>query len=78
VELHVHQAAGERVEARAAVALDVLPEQPELGQAAHERPGQLGRLPVLVDRRQDLAVDEAPVSRKCSHCSSVNCSRTKK
>ena len=43
----------------AAVALDVLAQQAELGEPAHQRPRQLGRLPVLVDHRQHLAVDEA-------------------
>ena len=59
VQFHVHQSAGERGHPRAAVALDVLPEEAELGQAAHQRPRQLGRLPVLVDLRQHFVVDEA-------------------
>ena len=51
---------GERAHPGAAVAVDVLAVQAEVGEAAHERPGQLRGLPVLVDRRQDLPVDEAP------------------
>ena len=60
VQLHVDQAARERAHARAAVPGDVLAEEPELGDPAHQRPRQLGRLPVLVDRGQHLLVDEAP------------------
>jgi hypothetical protein len=50
----------ERAHAGAAVAADVLAVEAELRQAAHERPGELLGLPVLVDRGQDLLVDEAP------------------
>ena len=60
VQLHVHQPARERAHARAAVALDVLAEQAELGEPAHQRPRELGALPVAVDDGQHLAVDEAP------------------
>ena len=59
VQFHVHQSAGQRGHSRAAVALDVLAEEAELGQAAHQRPRQLGGLPVLVDLRQHFVVDEA-------------------
>src|SRR5207302_4240471 len=45
--------------ARTAVSLDVVADDPELGEAAGERPGELGLLPVVVDHRQDLPVDEA-------------------
>ena len=60
VQLHVDQAARERAHARAAVPVDVLAVEPELGEPAHQRPRQLGRLPVVVDRGQHLLVDEAP------------------
>src|SRR6185369_3817197 len=53
-------AAGERAHAGAAVALDVVADQPQLGEPPHQGPGQLGPLPVLVDRREHLVVDEAP------------------
>jgi hypothetical protein len=56
VQLHVDQAAGERAHAGAAVVLDVLAVEAELGEPAHQRPGELGGLPVLVDRGQHLAV----------------------
>ena len=58
VQLHVDQAARERAHAGAAVTLDVLAQQSELGEPVHQRPRQLGRLPVVVDRGQHLAVDE--------------------
>ena len=59
VQLHVDQAARQRAHARAAMPADVLAVEPELGHPAHQRPRQLGRLPVLVDRREHLGVDEA-------------------
>ena len=43
----------------AAVAADVLPDEPELGEPAHERPRQLRALPIAVDHREHLLVDEA-------------------
>ena len=46
VQLHVDEPAGERAHARAAVALDVLADEPQLGEPAHQRPRQLGALPV--------------------------------
>ena len=60
VQFHVDQAAGERAHPRTSVALDVLPVEPEVREPAHERPWQLGALPVIVDLREDLGVDEAP------------------
>ena len=51
VELHVHEAERERAEA--------VVEQLELGEPARERPRELGALPVVVDDRQHLLVDEA-------------------
>ena len=60
VDLHVHEAPGERAHPRAAVALDVVADQAELAEAPEQRPGRLRALPVLVDRRQHLLVDEAP------------------
>jgi hypothetical protein len=64
VKLHVDEAARERAHARAAVAGDVLAVEPEVREAAQELPGQLRGLPVLVDRRQHLIVDEAPCGRE--------------
>jgi hypothetical protein len=60
VKLHRHQARGQRAHAGAAVAVDVLADQLELGEAHHERPWQLGALPVVVDRPQEFLVDQAP------------------
>ena len=60
VQLHVDQARGQRGHARAAVAVDVLPDDAELGEPFDQRPGQLGALPVVVDGWQDLRVDEPP------------------
>ena len=60
VDLHVHQPPGQRAHPRTAVALDVVADQAEFAQAPEQRPGRLRALPVLVDRRQDLLVDEAP------------------
>ena len=48
----------ERAHARAAVALDVVADEPELAEAPEQRPGRLRALPVLVDLGQDLLVDE--------------------
>ncbi len=59
MDLHVDQPAGERAHAGTAIARDVLAEQAELGKPMHEGPGQLCGLPVVVDRRQHLLVDEA-------------------
>jgi hypothetical protein len=42
------------------VALDVFAEQLELREPAHERPRELGGLPVVVDLRQHFLVDEPP------------------
>jgi hypothetical protein len=56
----VHEAPGERAHPRAAVALDVVANETELAEAPEQWPGRLGALPVLVDLRQDLLVDEAP------------------
>ena len=60
VDLHVHEPPGERAHPRAAVALDVVADQAELAEPPEQRPGRLGPLPVLVDLRQHLLVDEAP------------------
>ena len=63
--------------ARAAVALGCpRRSSPSSGEAAQQRPRQLRGLPVLVDDRQDLAVDEAARDEKCSHSSSLNSSRS--
>jgi hypothetical protein len=59
VQLNVDEAARERAHAGTSVPDDVLTIEAELGDPAHERQGQVGRLPVLVDRRQHLLVDEA-------------------
>jgi hypothetical protein len=40
------------------VVLDVVADEPELAEAPEQRPRRLGALPVLVDLREDLAVDE--------------------
>ena len=58
VELHVHQPAGDRIEAGAAVAGDVLADHAELAEPPDQRPGHLRPLPVAGDRRQHLPVDE--------------------
>jgi hypothetical protein len=41
------------------VTADVLAQEAEIREAVHQRPRQLGCLPVFVDRGQHLAVDEA-------------------
>ena len=58
VDLHVHVARGERAHGRTAVALDLVPHEPELAQPAREAPRKLRLLPVVTDHRQDLVVDE--------------------
>jgi hypothetical protein len=60
VQFHVDEAAGERAHPGAAVAGDVLAVELEVDEPAHQRPRQLGALPVLVDRGQHLLVDEPP------------------
>ena len=60
VDLHVDEAPGERAHPRAAVALDAVADQAELAEAAEQRPRRLGALPVVVDHRKHLLVDEAP------------------
>jgi hypothetical protein len=49
-----------RTHAGAAAALDVLSVEAEVDEPTHQRPRQLGGLPVLVDGGEHLAVDEAP------------------
>ena len=58
VELHVHQPGRDRAHRRAAVPLDAVADDAELGQLLDQRPGELGPLPVAVDDRQHLVVDE--------------------
>ncbi len=58
VELHVQEPGRGRVEAGAAVAVDVVADDPELAEAADQRPGHLGTLPVAADHRQHLIVYE--------------------
>ena len=58
VELHVHQPAGDGVESRAAVTLDVLADDPELADALDQRPRHLGLLPVATDHGEHVRVDE--------------------
>ena len=60
VELEVHQAGGDRAHRRAAVAVDPVPDQPELAEAAYQLAGEVRPLPVVVDHRKHLVVDEAP------------------
>ena len=58
VELHVDQPGRDRAHRRAAVALDAVADDAQLGQPLDQRPGELGALPVVVDDRQHLVVDE--------------------
>ncbi len=58
VELHVDEAAGDRVEARAAVAVDVLADDGEFPEPLDQGPRHVGALPVAADHRQHLVVDE--------------------
>jgi hypothetical protein len=64
MQLHVHEPARQLAHAGAAVALEVLADQAELGQANEQRPRQLGTFPVVVDDREHLVVDEAPGSHE--------------
>jgi hypothetical protein len=64
VDLHVDESAGQRTHRRAPVALDVLAHDLQLSHPVHERPRQLGFLPVGVDGGQHLVVDEAARRQK--------------
>jgi hypothetical protein len=54
----VDQTAGEGIHRRAAVPLDAIAHDPQGPQLLHERPRELRPLPIPVDVRQDVAVDE--------------------
>jgi hypothetical protein len=56
----VDQAASQRAHAGTAVAVDVLPDDAKFSQTRDEGPRKLGPLPVPVDHRQHLVVDEPP------------------
>ena len=58
VEFHVDQPGRQRVHRRAAVTLDTVADNTQLGQLLDQRPGKLRPFPVTVDHRQDLSVDE--------------------
>jgi len=60
VQLHRDQPARHRAHPGAAVALDVLADDAELGQPLDQRPADLGPFPVRADDRHDLLVDEPP------------------
>ncbi len=60
VELEVDQAVGDRAHRRAAVALDPVAHDPEAPQPLDQVTRELRALPVVVDDRQHLVVDEAP------------------
>jgi hypothetical protein len=54
----VDQAGRQRIHRRAAVAFDPVADDAERGQLLDQRPGELRPLPVAVDHREDLGVDE--------------------
>src|SRR5439155_23412384 len=58
VDFHVHQAGGDRAERRAAVPVDAVPDDAQLGEPRDQRHRELRALPVPVDDRQYLVVDE--------------------
>ena len=60
VELEVDQTVGDRAHRRAAVALDPVADDPEAAKLLDQVTGELGALPVVVDDRQHLVVDEVP------------------
>jgi hypothetical protein len=60
VELEVDQAVRDRAHRRAAVALDPVAHEPEPPQLLDQVTRELGALPVVVDDRQHLIVNEVP------------------
>ena len=58
VEFHVHQPGRDRAHRRAAVPVDAVADDSELGQLSNQRPRELRALPVVVDGGQHLVVDE--------------------
>ena len=60
VQFHRDQPARHRAHPGAAVSLDVLADDAELGQPLDQRPADLGPFPVRADDRHDLLVDEPP------------------
>ena len=58
VDLHVDQSGGHRIHGRTTVAFDPAADDAERGHFLDQRKGELGPLPIVVDHRQDLGVDE--------------------
>jgi len=56
----VDQPAADGAHRRAAVALDAVADDSQPGHLLDQRPGKLGPLPVAVDDRQHLVIDEVP------------------